>query len=221
MNVTPRISTQSNDTCTPVTGSSSSTTTLPENETSASSNTPPTYLGECGNSTAQSPSLTSPPSTKRQRLQGQHKKEQDKIAAVKYRSRKRRETSSLIDQQAQLEQENAELHQQIKSAEEEIVILKSALREVYAPCNHSNHHTGTDTPHHTIVTTQPHHTVTTTLGHTEVTSDGSQAHTRSSEAENNYRLPEVDNDNFDVFWKEFFLLPYNWIISGAVIFKVQ
>lgn len=71
--------------------------------------------------------------------QKQRKRELDKMAASKYRSRKKQKTLALDKQQAELEQENTELTQQVKSAEQEIVMLKSLLREIYAPCNHSNH----------------------------------------------------------------------------------
>jgi len=82
-------------------------------------------------------SSVSSPVTKKQRLNC--KKELDKTAAVKYRSRKKQERLSLVERQARLKDENTKLHEQVKSAEEEIVILKSALREVFAPCNHHTH----------------------------------------------------------------------------------
>jgi len=75
---------------------------------------------------------------KRRRLtepRKQRKREQNKAAALKYRSRKKEEKLSLDKQQATLEQENAELHAQVKSAEEEIAYLKSMLHEVCASSN--------------------------------------------------------------------------------------
>ena len=77
------------------------------------------------------------------RQQKQRKREQDKTAALKYRNRKKQELLALDKQQTKLEQENAELFKQVKSAEEEIVMLKSLLREIYAPCNHGNPTTNT------------------------------------------------------------------------------
>ena len=72
------------------------------------------------------------------RKQRQRKREQDKLAALKYRSRKKQEVLALDEQQAKLELENATLVKQVKLAEKEIVMLKSLLREIYAPCNHGN-----------------------------------------------------------------------------------
>lgn len=86
-----------------------------------------------GGTKRSSPSCSS--AAKRQR---QRKREQDKMAASKYRHRKKQEILALDDQQTKLEHENSELVKQVKSAEEEIVMLKSLLREIYAPCNHSN-----------------------------------------------------------------------------------
>ena len=76
------------------------------------------------------------PAAKRQRRQ--RKREQDKLAALKYRNRKKQEVLALDEQQAKLELENATLVKQVKSAEEEIIMLKSLLREIYAPSNHGN-----------------------------------------------------------------------------------
>lgn len=76
--------------------------------------------------------------TKRRRLtepRKQRKREQNKAAALKYRSRKKEEKLSLDKQQAILEQENVELRDQVKSAEEEIAYLKSMLHKV---CTSSN-----------------------------------------------------------------------------------
>ena len=76
--------------------------------------------------------------SKRRRLtepRKQRKREQNKTAALKYRSRKKQEKFSLDKQQAALEQENQKLLDQVKQAEEEIAYLKSMLHEV---CTSSN-----------------------------------------------------------------------------------
>ena len=70
--------------------------------------------------------------------QKQRKKEQDKMAALKYRHRKKQEVMALDEQQTKLEHENTELIRKIELAEEQIIMLKSLLRKIYAPCNHSN-----------------------------------------------------------------------------------
>lgn len=62
----------------------------------------------------------------------QRKREQNKAAALKYRSRKKQEKLGLDKQQTTLECENAELRDKVKSAEEEIAYLKSMLHEVCA-----------------------------------------------------------------------------------------
>ena len=74
--------------------------------------------------------------TKRRRLtepRKQRKREQNKTAALKYRSRKKQEKMTLDEQQTSLERDNAKLLEQIKCAEEEITYLKSVLQEVCAP----------------------------------------------------------------------------------------
>jgi len=71
--------------------------------------------------------------SKRRRLtepRKQRKREQNKAAALKYRSRKKQEKLSLDEQKANLEQEKSELSEKIKCAEEEIAYLKSMLQEV-------------------------------------------------------------------------------------------
>ena len=76
--------------------------------------------------------------SKRRRLtepRKQRKREQNKTAALKYRSRKKQEKLSLDKQQAVLEQENERLYNQVKQAEEEIAYLKSMLHEVCASSN--------------------------------------------------------------------------------------
>ena len=83
-------------------------------------------------------STTSANTTKRRRLtepRKQRKREQNKAAALKYRSRKKEEKSSLDKQQTALEQENAELRDEVKCAEEEIAYLKSMLHEVCVSSN--------------------------------------------------------------------------------------
>lgn len=70
--------------------------------------------------------------------QKQRKREQDKMAALKYRHRKKQEVMALDEQQTKLEHENTELIRKIELAEEQIIMLKSLLRKIYAPCNHSN-----------------------------------------------------------------------------------
>lgn len=83
-------------------------------------------------------SSTTASTGKRRRLtepRKQRKKEQNKAAALKYRSRKKQEKLSLDQQQTALEQENSELHDQVKCAQEEIAYLKSMLHEV---CTSSN-----------------------------------------------------------------------------------
>lgn len=67
-----------------------------------------------------------------------HKREQDKMAALKYRNCKKEEMLTLYKQQTKLEQENNELVDKVKTAEQEILILKSLIREIYGPCNHGN-----------------------------------------------------------------------------------
>ena len=76
--------------------------------------------------------------SKRRRLtepRKQRKREQNKTAALKYRSRKKQEKLSLDKQQAVLEQENEKLLDEVKHAEEEIAYLKSMLQEVCASSN--------------------------------------------------------------------------------------
>lgn len=70
--------------------------------------------------------------------QKQRKREQDKMAASKYRHRKKQEIMALDEQQTKLEHENTELIKQVELAEEQLVMLKSLLRKIYAPCNHGN-----------------------------------------------------------------------------------
>lgn len=76
--------------------------------------------------------------TKRRRLtepRKQRKREQNKAAALKYRSRKKEEKQSLDKQQTTLEHKNAELREQVKHAEEEIAYLKSMWNKL---CGSSN-----------------------------------------------------------------------------------
>jgi len=76
--------------------------------------------------------------TKRRRLtepRKQRKREQNKAAALKYRSRKKQEKETLEDKRKRLEQENTELMEQVKNAKEEIAYLKSMIQEVCAPAS--------------------------------------------------------------------------------------
>ena len=83
-------------------------------------------------------STTNANTGKRRRLtepRKQRKREQNKAAALKYRSRKKQEKLTLDQQQTALEQKNAELRDQVKCAEEEIAYLKSMLHEVCISSN--------------------------------------------------------------------------------------
>ena len=99
----------------------------------------PTPVEDVTNDITMATKRTSPSScssvAKRQK---QRKREQDKMAALKYRHRKKQEIIALDEQQTKLEHENIQLIKQVELAEEQIVMLKSLLRKIYAPCNHSN-----------------------------------------------------------------------------------
>ena len=151
------------------------------------------------------------PAAKRQ--QRQRKREQDKLAALKYRNRKKQEVLALDEQQSNLEQENAELVKQVKSAEEEIVMLKSLLREVYAPCNHGNPTANTMPQSNSSSSTKTTNTVVTTASVQHSIHDQSIDRSQdtpsstSGSCGSSSDMGANNTDNmFAVIWNEFFSL---------------
>ena len=164
--------------------------------------------------TKRSSSSDSPVAKRQQR---QRKREQDKLAAVKYRNRKKQEILTLDKQQTKLEQENIELFKQVKSAEEEVVMLKSLLREIYAPCNHGNPPTTSNVTMQSSATVVSNNVASLTSGSHNTTTSSTSGSVKTSDSSSFSNLTNTpqggeinttnyDNDLFSIMWNELFPL---------------